>query len=117
MTSVTRCDLILPMVRILIFESDPLRKWRHITSLCVTDVAILMLDRTRRYHAIASRRHRARLKLGKIMVNVEIDAAVLDWLVRDAHWLSEGDADVGDRALIGQAISCGLAASAKAAMG
>jgi hypothetical protein len=57
-------------------------------------------------------RHRERVKQGKVMAPVEVDGQVVSWLIR-IRWLTEAEADQGDARIIGQAISSGLAASAK----
>ena len=79
-----------------------------------------MLDRTRTrtrtrdlaLHRIASRKYRARVKACKLVVNVEVDAGVIDWLINVTRWLDASAAD--DRKAIGNAISAGLAVSARA---
>jgi hypothetical protein len=58
------------------------------------------------------RRHRARLKRGEVVVPVTIGPTELDWLIR-IRWVSEGEADAGDGRVIGEAITRGLAASAR----
>jgi hypothetical protein len=58
------------------------------------------------------RRHRERIKAGRIVVLVELSGVELDWLVR-IHWLTETEANQGNSRLIGAAIAAGLAASAK----
>jgi hypothetical protein len=63
------------------------------------------VDSGRRQRQAAYRR---RQRAGKILVGVEVDAAVVDMLVA-MHWLREGDA--GDRSKIGAAISHMLADS------
>ena len=59
-----------------------------------------------------SRRHRQRIKQGKMVVAVELDGQVMDYLV-SVHWLTAAEADAGDARVIGQAIARGLEASAK----
>jgi hypothetical protein len=61
----------------------------------------------------AARRYRTRVKACRVCVSVEIDSAVLDWLIDRAHWLPATAAE--DRKAIGNAITAGLALSAKAA--
>jgi hypothetical protein len=56
------------------------------------------------------RAYRARLAAGRILVGVEVDAAIVDFLVR-LHWLREGDA--GSRAKIGAAVGAMLADAAR----
>jgi hypothetical protein len=60
----------------------------------------------------SKRKHRQRVKAGRMVVPVEVDGQVLSWLIR-IHRLTEAEADQGDARLIGQAIAAGLAASAK----
>jgi hypothetical protein len=58
------------------------------------------------------RRHRERVKAGKIVVAVELGAQELDYLV-SVHWITPQEADRGDSRVIGAAIARGLEASAK----
>jgi hypothetical protein len=58
------------------------------------------------------RRHRERIKAGRIIVPVELGAVELDWLI-SVHWLTPAEADAGDARIIGAAIAAGLAASAR----
>jgi hypothetical protein len=63
-------------------------------------------------HRTRARRHRERLKAGRMVVPVEVDGQLMDWMVR-VRWLSEAEASEGDARKIGEAIARGLAASAK----
>jgi hypothetical protein len=55
-------------------------------------------------------RYRGRLRAGRILAPVEVDAAVVDFLVR-LHWLREGDA--ASRAQIGAAVGAMLREASK----
>jgi hypothetical protein len=69
-------------------------------------------DRRRELKRERDVRHRERVKAGKIVVNVELGAQELDWLIQ-IHWLTPQEADRGDARAIGERIAAGLAASAK----
>jgi hypothetical protein len=58
------------------------------------------------------RRHKERVKAGRICVVVELGHAELDWLVR-IGWVTRDEADQGDSHIVGEAIARGLAVSAK----
>jgi hypothetical protein len=58
------------------------------------------------------RRHRERVKQGKMVALVELGGPELDWLI-SVHWITPAEADQGDARVIGQAIAAGLVASAK----
>jgi hypothetical protein len=58
------------------------------------------------------RRHRQRVKTGRMVALVELGGAELDWLV-SVRWITAEEADKGDARVIGAAIAAGLAASAK----
>jgi hypothetical protein len=64
-------------------------------------------------------RHRARVRAGLMTVTVELDAAGLDWLVRDARALDERVLELPDmrelRRAVGEAVSAMIALSARAA--
>jgi hypothetical protein len=65
-----------------------------------------MLDRAARSgRRTRQRAYRARLRARRILVGVEVDAAIVDLLCR-LRWLREADA--GDRARIGQAVAAML---------
>lgn len=63
-------------------------------------------------HRERARRHRERLKAGRMVVPVEVGGAELTWLI-SCRWLTAAEADQGDARIIGQAIARGLEASAK----
>jgi hypothetical protein len=64
----------------------------------------------RRRTLARARRHRARRKAGRATYQVEVDAAVLDLLVR-LHWIE--DRDVTDAAAVSRAIAALLADAAR----
>lgn len=77
-----------------------------------------MLTRTRTrardntLHAIASKRYRQRQRDGDFVVPVPLNAMVIDWLIDKAGFISEADAESGDRVRLGQLIGDGLKPSA-----
>ena len=73
-----------------------------------------IISRTARRLALRrerDRRHRERVKQGRMVALVELDGTALDWLVR-IHWLTEPEANQGDARIIGEAIARGLKVSA-----
>jgi hypothetical protein len=66
--------------------------------------------RSRARRAARDRRHRQRMRDGRTVVGVEIDARVLELLVR-LRWLAERDA--ADRGAVGQAIAAMLQDAAR----
>lgn len=69
--------------------------------------------RRREKHRVVLRVYRQRVKACRIVVYVEVDGDVLNWLVDAPHWLTAEQADAGDREIIGSAISAGLRHSAR----
>jgi hypothetical protein len=71
-----------------------------------------MLERPDRRRAASARqrRYRRRACAGRIMVKIEVNAAVVELLIK-TQWLTESDAD--DRAAIGSALERMLAYSAR----
>ena len=56
--------------------------------------------------------YRRRQRAHVIVLRVPIDDVVLDWLVREARWISKEAADAADRQVLGQLIADGLKLSA-----
>jgi hypothetical protein len=65
-------------------------------------------DRKRRAASARTRRHRRRLRDGKVNIRIDVDADIVDLLIR-TQCLREADA--ADRAAIGRAIEALLAAA------
>lgn len=68
--------------------------------------------RRRELRAARDKRHRDRVKAGKIVVGVELGGEELSWLI-SVRWITPGEADQGDGRAIGAAIAAGLARSAR----
>jgi hypothetical protein len=76
-------------------------------------------DRRRRaeQRRLRDQRHRERVKAGRMVVDVELDAEALDWLIRDARALDERVLELPDmrelRRAVGEAVSAMIALSAR----
>jgi hypothetical protein len=65
-------------------------------------------------HRARARRHRERVKQGRIVVRVELGPAELNWLASDrVRWITEAEANSSDAAAIGAGIARGLRVSAR----